>query len=96
MNYLVLKESQNINGDENWSSKYSRETLDRVIRTFQPMSKVPISYGDAEIMLTNLTRYFEILKGWDETYQEKLDAETQKTIELSSPPQMSEHPQGEN
>ena len=44
-----------------WTHKYSKELLDNTIQTWQPLSKEPLTYTDAEEILRNTVGFFRVL-----------------------------------
>ena len=47
-----------------WLYKYSKEFLDETIRVWQPLSKEPLTYADAEEITENVVGYFGTLRRW--------------------------------
>lgn len=46
--------------------KYSREFLDQTIRVWQPLSRKPLTYTDAEETIENAVGYYSTLLRWAE------------------------------
>ena len=46
--------------------KYSKEFLDETIRVWQPLSKEPLTYANAEEIIENTVGYFKVLLKIDE------------------------------
>ena len=44
-----------------WLYKYSNEFLGETIRVWQPLSKEPLTYADAEEIAENVVGYFKVL-----------------------------------
>ena len=42
--------------------KYPKDFLDETIRVWQPLSKEPLTYGDAEEIVENVVGYFRTLR----------------------------------
>ena len=49
-----------------WLYKYSQEFLDETIRVWQPLSKEPLTYVDAEEIIENAVGYYGTLLRWAE------------------------------
>ena len=50
-----------------WLYKHSKEFLDETIRVWQPLSKEPLTYADAEEITDNMVvGYFNTLLRWGE------------------------------
>ena len=47
--------------EKNQSSKYSKEFLDKTIKTWQPYSPTPLSLNDAREITENMTALFNFL-----------------------------------
>jgi len=64
--YFFLREIsliiyRGINMAKNQSSKYSKEFLDKTIKTWQPYSPTPLSLNDAREITENMTALFDFL-----------------------------------
>ena len=51
--------------------KYSKEFLNETIRVWQPLSKEPLTYADAEEITENMVGYFKVLLKIDEELKMK-------------------------
>ena len=49
-----------------WLYKYSKDFLDETIRVWQPLSKEPLTYADAEEITENMVGLFMVLLKIDE------------------------------
>jgi len=64
--YFFLREIsliiyRGINMAKNQSSKYSKEFLDKTIKTWQPYCPAPLSLNDAREITENMTALFDFL-----------------------------------
>ena len=48
-----------------WPYKYSKEFMDYTIQVWQPDSKEPLTYQDAEEITDNVVGFYKLLLKWD-------------------------------
>ena len=68
-----------------WLYKYSKEFLDYTIQVWQPLSKEPLTYVDAEEIIDNAAGFYVTLLRWAREAREKRAREGPILVSKGSP-----------
>lgn len=71
-----------------WLHKYSKDFLDETIRVWQPLSKEPLTYADAEEITENMVGYFNTLLRWEAEARQKLLTQERRTAKTEEAPKL--------